>query len=166
MIPCYLGSQLAVAYFLSSKVTSTLVNSPRNKFWKLILLGLLSSGIVSCAIVSQAGTWWNNLTDPYNRQLSLIINSNSRPLIIEEITNSSPRYNVFNLISLSYLLEPKVQFKFIADRTVPEIPKGFSDIFFFGASDVLKAGIQKKYNAQINPVSRDGQTVLLKLAKQ
>jgi uncharacterized membrane protein len=69
MIPSYLGIQLAVFYLLGAKVNSTLVNFRQNKFWKLALLAVLSSGVISCTVVSQAETWWNNFTDSNNRQL-------------------------------------------------------------------------------------------------
>lgn len=165
MIPSYLGIQLAVFYLLGAKVNSTLVNFPQKKFWKLALLAVLSSGVISCTIVSQAETWWNNFTDSNNRQLSQIINQANNPLVIQEIDSSPPRYNVFNLISLSYLLEPKVKFKFIAKNTVAEIPKGFIDIFFMAPSDVLKSGIENQYKSKIEPSEPSDGRVLWKLIK-
>ena len=165
MIPSYLGIQLAVFYLLGAKVNSTLVNFTQKKFWKLALLAVLSSGVISCTIVSQAETWWNNFTDSNNRQLSQIINQANNPLVIQEIDSSPPRYNVFNLISLSYLLEPQVKFKFIAKNTVAEIPKGFIDIFFMAPSDVLKSGIENQYKSKIEPSEPSDGRVLWKLIK-
>ncbi|HEY9633274.1 MAG TPA: glycosyltransferase family 39 protein [Coleofasciculaceae cyanobacterium] len=150
MIPCYIGIQLAVSYLLASKINLSSVS--QNKFWRFILLTLLSSGAISCAVVSQSETLWNNLTDPNNRQLSQIINQPSSPLVIQEIDYLPPRYNVFNLISLSYLLEPKVQFKFIAKNTTTEVPKGFNTVFFFDPSNVLKVGIEEQYKSKIEPI--------------
>ncbi|HEY9665745.1 MAG TPA: hypothetical protein V6C91_03025, partial [Coleofasciculaceae cyanobacterium] len=165
MIPAYLGIQLAVAYLVSCKLKPTLANTWRNKFWKLSLLALFTSGVISCAIVSQAGTWWNNLTDTNNRQLAQMVNQTSRPLILQEIDSSPPRYNVFNLISLSYLLEPDVKFKFIPKDTVPEIPKDSSHVFFMGPSSVLRSGIEKKYGAKIERVDRTEDSRLWKLVQ-
>src|ERR671933_1736900 len=151
MIPCYLGIQLAVSYLLGSKVNPVLVSNGSNKFWKLTLLALLTSGIISCVVISQAETWWNNLRDTHNRQLAQIINQTSNPLVIQEIDSSPPRYNVFNLISLSYLLKPAVKFKFIPKDTATEIPQPFSNVFFMAPSTVLKSEIEKEYRAKIEP---------------
>lgn len=165
MIPAYLGIQLAVAYLVGCQIKPNLINTWRNKFWKLALLAVLTSGVISCAIVSQAETWWNNLTDTDNRQLSQVINQTSQPLILQEIDSSPPRYNVFNLISLSYMLEPDVKFKFIPKETVPEMPKNFSSVFFMGPSPELRSGIEEKYRAKIERVDRIEDSRLWKLVQ-
>ncbi len=165
MIPSYLGIQLAVSYLFASKINPILVNNWQNKLWQLTLIALLTSGVISCAIVSQKEVWWNNLTDTNNRALAQIVNKASNPLVIQEIDSSPPRYNVFNLISLSYLLKPDVKFKFVAKNTATQIPNGFRDIFFMAPSDVLKAGIEKEYRAKIEPIERSQESRLWKLVK-
>ncbi|HEY9609037.1 glycosyltransferase family 39 protein [Allocoleopsis sp.] len=165
MIPSYLGIQLAVSYLLGSKVNPTLLSNGSNKFWKLTLLALLTSGVISCVVVSQSETWWNNLTDTQNRQLAQIINQTSNPLVIQEIDSSPPRYNVFNLISLSYLLKADVKFKFIPKDTTTEIPQPFSNVFFMAPSTVLKSGIEKEYKAKIEPINQSKEGRLWKLVK-
>jgi len=165
MIPSFLGTQLAVSYLLGSNVNLTFLSNWQKKFWKLTLLALLTSGVISCAVVSQAETWWNNLTDTNNRQLAQIINQTSNPLVIQEIDSSPPRYNVFNLVSLSYILKPDVKFKFIPKDTVTEIPNEFSNVFFMAPSNVLKSGIEKEYQAQIEPLDRGQESRLWKLVK-
>lgn len=156
MIPAFLGIQLAVSYLLAIQVNPTFVKNQNGhrKFWQVTLLALLTSGVISCAVVSQADTWWNNLTDTNNRQLAQIINQPSNPLVIEEIDSLPPRYNVFNLISLSYFLKSDVKFKFIPKNTVTEIPQEFSQVFFMSPSPVLKSGIEKKYQTQLEPVKQ------------
>jgi uncharacterized membrane protein len=165
MIPSYLGIQLAVSYLLGYKINPTLLSKGSNKFWKLTLLAFLTSGVISCVIVSQAETWWNNLTDTHNRQLAQIINQTSNPLVIQEIDSSPPRYNVFNLISLSYLLKPDIKFKFIPKDTTTEVPQPFSYVFFMAPSPVLKSGIEKKYRAKIQPIEQSQERRLWKLVK-
>ena len=165
MIPSFLGIQLAVSYLLGSKVNPTLPSNWQNQFWKLTLLALLTSGVISCAVVSQAETWWNNLTDTHNQQLAQLINPASSPLIIQEIDSSPPRYNVFNLVSLSYILKPDVKFKFIPKDTVTEIPQEFSNVFFMAPSNVLKSGIEKEYQAKIEPLDQGKESRLWKLVK-
>ncbi|MEW6491016.1 MAG: glycosyltransferase family 39 protein [Cyanobacteriota bacterium] len=167
MIPSYLGIQLSVAYLFTSKLqlSPTLSNNWPSKFWKITLLALLTCGVISCVVVSQSEVWWNNLTDTQNRQLAQIINQARNPLIIEEIDSSPPRYNVFNLVSLSYVLKPEVKFKFIPKDTVTEIPQEFNNVFFISPSKVLQAGIEKEYNAKIEPSDRNKESRIWKLVK-
>jgi uncharacterized membrane protein len=165
MIPSYLGIQLSVSYLLGSKLNPTLFAHRLHHFWNLILLALLTSGVISCVIISQSQTWWNNLTDTHNRQLAQIINQTSNPLVIQEIDSVPPRYNVFNLISLSYLLNPEVKFKFIPKNTVTKIPQKFSNIFFMAPSNVLQSGIKRDYQTKIEPIDGNPESRLWKLVK-
>lgn len=165
MIPSYLGIQLSVSYLLGSKINPTLLSQNLHHFWKLILLALLTSGVISCVIISQSQTWWNNLTDTHNRQLAQVINQSSNPLVIQEIDSVPPRYNVFNLISLSYLLNPEVKFKFIPKNTVTNIPQEFSNIFFMAPSNVLQSGIERDYQTKIEPIDGNPESRLWKLVK-
>ena len=165
MIPSYIGIQLSIAYLFASKVNSAFFKNWQNKFWKITLLALLTSGLISCTVISQAQTWWNNLTDTHNEQLAQVINQAAHPLIIQEVASSPPRYNVFNLVSLSYLLKPEVQFKFIPKDTTTEIPNKFKNIFFVSPSSTLKSGIEKEYRAKIEPIEGVPENRLWKLLK-
>lgn len=165
MIPSYLGIQLSVSYVLGSTINPTLHCNRFHQFWKFILLALLTSGVISCVIISQSQTWWNNLTDTHNRQLAQIINQTSNPLVIQEIDSVPPRYNVFNLISLSYLLNSEVKFKFIPKNTVTQIPQEFTNIFFMAPSKVLQSGIEKDYKTKIEPLDGNPESRLWKLVK-
>lgn len=165
MIPSYLGIQLSVSYLLGSKINPTLLSQNLHHFWKLILLALLTSGVISCVIISQSQTWWNNLTDTHNRQLAQVINQTSNPLVIQEIDSVPPRYNVFNLISLSYLLNSEVRFKFIPKNTVTNIPSRFSNVFFMAPSNVLQSGINRDYQTKIEPIDGNPESRLWKLVK-
>jgi uncharacterized membrane protein len=165
MIPSYLGIQLSVSYLLGSKLNPTLSVNRLHQFWNLILLALLTSGVISCLIISQSQSWWNNLTDTHNRQLAQIINQTSNPLVIQEIDSVPPRYNVFNLISLSYLLNSEVKFKFIPKNTVTKIPPNFSTIFFMAPSNILQSGIKRDYQTKIEPIDGNPESRLWKLVK-
>jgi uncharacterized membrane protein len=63
LLPTYLGLQLAVAYLLTAKITSTSVNIWQQKFWKLVAIGVFSAGVLSCTLSAQAETWWNKGLD-------------------------------------------------------------------------------------------------------
>lgn len=168
LVPFYLGSQLAIAYLLATKITSA--NRKNQRVWQLAMVMLLSLGVVSCAGISQADAWWNKYSSSYNYQISQIINSTPKPLLITVTEADKIAYpNIGNLISLSYLLEPKVQAQLVVEPKLPAISKNFSDIFLIDFlfsdyySQVLNE-VKNKYNLNIEPVfSRSKEVVLYKL---
>jgi len=124
LIPCYIGIQLAVAYLLATQIASIAINSRRQKLWRFVTLMLLSGGILSCVISSQAHFWWNKSTDSFDSlQVVPMINRTTHPLLI--ISTSSG-----DAMSLSYLLEPKVQLQWWGkQQNLPNINNKFSDTF-------------------------------------
>ncbi len=163
-IPSHLGLHLAVAYLLGFPINSTLVKIRQQKFWHLVLIALISSGIISCAMNSQAVIWWNKRTNQYNPQLAALINQATRPLLITEVSPYPPRYNIFNMVSLSYWLEPKVRFQFIPINTLPNIKNDkFSDIFLPGSSDELRRKTEIKFNLKTEKIYNSNGIVAYKL---
>lgn len=146
LIPCYLAIQLAVAYLLSKKFFT-------NKLWQLIAVVLISGGVVSCAISSQAETWWNKYSSYYNPQVARIINKKNQPLVIAS--------NAIRATSLSYLLNPKVNLMLVKEPNVPKIPGNFSDLFLFRPAKTLKSGIEKQ-NYKVELVHEPGDLWVLK----
>lgn len=143
LIPCYLGIQLAVAYLLTTQITSS-IKPWQQKFWQMIMLMLFSAGILSCTVSSQAETWWNKYSSYYNPQVAQIINQTTQPLVI------SSQKRVSRITSLSYELEPKVRLLLVDGTKLPDIIDGFSDIFLFRPSGELQSNLEKdqKYKLQ------------------
>lgn len=141
LIPCYLGIQLAIAHLITTQITSFSFNIQRRKLWQLVMVTLISSGILSCAISSQAKLWWNkdSVENQYSFQIAHIINQANHPLVISD--SRAPGV----ALSLSYLLNPKVQFLLITNPNIQEISNSFSDVFLYRASKRLQAEIAKKY---------------------
>lgn len=146
-MPLILGAELAVAYLLASKLSANSVNLRQKQLGSIIALLLISGGILSCTLNSQAQAWWNQRTNSHNPKVARIINQASQPLVIGEVLNAPPRFNILNIISLSYLLEPKVKFQFIREKTEAEIAKNFSHVFLFSPSDELRASLESKYSS-------------------
>ncbi len=146
-IPSYLGIQLAVAYSLSQ------VKFFNAKIRTTIIAVLIISGIISCSISSQANSWWNKVPNYYHPQIAAIINQAARPLLI------SDRYNINfgNLISLSYLLEPKVRLLLLPQETLPNIPQQFKEVFLFNPSPQLRLELEsdRDYRLEIVPIKTD-----------
>lgn len=145
-IPCYLGIQLSIAYFLAYKITGINESSQQQKIWQFVMVALVSMGVFSCVINSQATTWWHQTLNRDTPAVAEIINNAKIPLLISN-NNSA------NILSLSYLLNPKVKVLYkpecytscnllhnkkqvnLEDKpNIPQIPDGFSDVFLFETS--------------------------------
>ena len=147
LLPCYLGIQLAVAYLLA---TQTLATRPApRRTWQTVFAALIVSGIVSCAISSQADTWWNKtLLSMYHPQAARLINGAPRPLLISDDSGSNPR----NVVALCYLLDPKVRLRLVSDNTELQVPAHFSDVFLFRPSARLREKLERDKGYRVEAV--------------
>ncbi|WP_392481362.1 glycosyltransferase family 39 protein [Nostoc sp. C110] len=158
-IPSYLGIQVAVAYLLGTKIYNESVS--RHNIWYAIVGLVIICGLISCKVNFQAETWWNKGTSYGNPQVAQIINLTTRPLLISDALGN----NYGNVFSLSYLLEPKVQFLLVQNQKIPKIPDRFADVFLFNPSDSWRETIEKKYNLKTDIVYSDKYYSVWKLAK-
>ncbi|MCF2147868.1 glycosyltransferase family 39 protein [Desmonostoc muscorum LEGE 12446] len=136
--PCYVNIQLAVAYFLATQIISSKLIA--RKFWQLVMVVVISSGIVSCAVSSQAETWWNKSSHA-NPQIARIINQTNEPLLI----SSNYSLNIGDLMSLSHLLDEKVQMQLVIEASIPNIPDSSSELFLYNPSKKFRSELEKKY---------------------
>jgi hypothetical protein len=139
---------LAVAYLFCKKIgfTSSLL---LQKLWQFILIFLISAGVVSCIVYSQVDVWWNKKPSDTHVLAATLINQTHRPLIITSYYQS----NLGELLSMSYLLNPKVKLQLVSEPNIPKIPQEFSDIFVFNPSKTLKSGLEKLYNYKVEPLN-------------
>ena len=146
MFPGYLSIQLAVAYLLSQKISQSRLLSRR--IWQAIATLLILAGIISCTLSSQANTWWIKEISYSNPQVASFLNKANNPLIVS--TNGC--INNGNLLSLSYLLEPKVRLRLVDIAPLKEIPQNSGDIFIYGdcTEPVRDSLIKNKY--KIEPI--------------
>ncbi|MEH2451870.1 glycosyltransferase family 39 protein [Nostoc sp.] len=138
VIPCYLGIQLAVAYLLAAKIISSKLIT--RKFWQLVMVVIISTGVVSCTISSQAETWWNKGSHA-NPQIARLINQANHPLLI----SSNYSLNIGDLMSLIHLLDEKVQMQLVIEPSIPSIPDSFSNLFLYNPSKIFRFELEKKY---------------------
>ncbi|MEG3924700.1 glycosyltransferase family 39 protein [Microcoleus sp. D3_18a_C4] len=144
LLPTYLGLQLAVAYLLTAKITSTSVNTWQQKFWKLVAIGVFSAGVLSCTLSAQAETWWNKGLDQgkFAIPIAHILNQADSPLLITDSTFGE-------VIPLSRLLDRKVD---ILWGDTLQIPNGYRNLFVFHPSKKLQERLKKQYNYNLKPV--------------
>lgn len=152
LIAAYLGIQLSVAYLLGTKL-SNFNPHIQHKFWQIVTVALISLGIISCGISSQAQTWWNKYSSYYDAQVAEIINQTSQPIVI---SNHSAR-----LATLAYMLRPDVKILFIEEPEVPKVPKGFTDVFVFRPQWSLISGLEAQENSQLKLVHNHGELWIL-----
>ncbi len=142
LVPFYLGVQLAIAHLLATQITS--INLQRRKLWQIAMVMLLSSGVLSCAISSQAQIWWNkdSALDKYYFPVAHIINQANHPLVISDSAKPGMA------LSLSYLLNPKVRLLLLTKADIPKIPSGFSDVFLYRSSKALRNKIEQDHKIE------------------
>ncbi|MBG1241166.1 glycosyltransferase family 39 protein [Nostoc sp. NZL] len=148
-LPSVLGIQLAVAYLLTTKITSISPKVWRKKLWSLAAFMVIMGGIISCTISSQAQMWWNKFPEKYQAfpQIANIVSQGKKPLLISDDSIIVP------IQLLSHLVDPKVRFQIVEKNHLPEVTSGFTDIFLFNPSDFLKAGIEKIYNSKLRKIN-------------
>lgn len=142
VMPCYIGIQLAIAYLLATQIISAKLIV--QKFWQLIIVIVISTGFLSCAVSSQAETWWNKGSHA-NPQIARIINQTNNPLLI----SSNYSLNIGDLMSLSHLLNNQVKMQLVIEPNLPNIPDTFSNIFLFNPSKQFKSKLENKYQLVI-----------------
>ena len=175
LVPCYVGIQLAVAYLLSAKISNNLENFKQQKLWKIVIVALLSAGIISGGVSSQADAWWNKGSGWLRAELQVAgtVNQASNPLIISDA-------NIAYIMPLSYHLEPKVKLLIeprcytscytnrelaLKKPQLSKIPEGFSDLFLYKPSSTLRSAIQQQ-NYQIDPADANVELNFWKITKK
>lgn len=144
-VPMYIGVQLLIAYAIGHGLTHP--RSSWQRWGRLLLGGILISGIVSCALSAQADTWWNKGISYGNPTVARVINTASQPLVLISAVGDA----LGNTISLSYRLQPEVAMQLVADSTVPNLPPQTCNIFLFYPSETLPQTLMQQYAVHIEP---------------
>lgn len=169
-LPCFLGSQLAVAYLISQQVNSSLLKSWQRRVWQVLFLSLLLLGIISGIALSetpdaglddQRGT-----ASSTNLEIAPIINKAERPLVISDATHSF-------ILALSHLVDEKVKFQLLNTDDVKttekklnlsEASQEFSDIFLLYPDEKISKFIDKYPNFSRKPLTKGLEKILKKTA--
>lgn len=146
LIPFYLAIQLTISYLITQQIFNS--KSQHQKLWQLLTVCLLSSGIVSCTLSSQAETWWNKYSSYYNPQVAEIVNQTNQPLVISS--------NAVRLTSLSYELEDNVKLLAVPADSLPPLSESFTDLFLYYPSKKLKQSLEEAGFYQLNSVYPQG----------
>lgn len=101
--------QIAVAYLLATKIRARGVPSWKRQVWKVLTVVLLTGGVLSNTVSSQAETWWTKEWGGENPAIARRIDRVPQPLVVSDISEVS----LGNILSMSHLLEPKVRLQFV-----------------------------------------------------
>lgn len=162
-VPCYLGIQLAVAYLFAYQLAAK--KRWKRRFWQGVIAIVLLSGIVSDAITSPADTSWNKVISYNNRSIAQIVNQSERPLLI----SSSFGINFGTVLSLSHLLDPKVNLQLVEGSTspdyqhVPQLASGFNPVYLLNVTNEFRRAIEQQQKAKTKLVFSDSNLILWQL---
>lgn len=139
--PVYLALALLLANLFSSEIYSQRTQRTARVAWSTAFGLTLLAGIVSCAISSQASTWYNK---DYERtpQVTALINSAPRPVVVGDLKTS-------RVFGLTYYLRPDVAMRLVlhCDACAVEAPEpgnvwadagAFQSVFALGSLPVPK----------------------------
>lgn len=146
LFPSFLGIQLAFAYLLGNKITSSLLNNIRLKVWQIITVIIISGGVLSSSLSSQTESW-NGLND-FIIQSSRIINQAPKPVVISDDDI------IFGVMPLNFRLASHVRLILISESEIA-IPDGFSDVFLWKPSAKLRSQFEEKQQLPLKAVSQD-----------
>ncbi|MBD2084318.1 MULTISPECIES: glycosyltransferase family 39 protein [unclassified Coleofasciculus] len=155
LIPCYLAIEIAIAYLLAAKISSFSAKNWQRWLWQIATVVIISGGVLSSAVSSQAQEWWNKYNSCHYKEIAQIVNQANYPL-----------YIWYNLppFSLTYLLDPKVKLQSVSNQPVLKpgeeidsklpinsIANDFSDVFV-DSKKALKAVLDREPSYQIKKV--------------
>lgn len=164
LFPTYLGIQIAVAYLLATKIGAARLPNSKPQVWKVVTVLLLTGGVLSGAVSSEAEIWWTKEWGAENTVIARSINLAAKPLVVSDISEVS----LGNVLSISHLLESKVRLQLF--NLNPQIPSqielldksrltgifdDFSDVFVYGRTKAFSVKLANIQNAKIDFVAPD-----------
>ena len=99
-IPLLLGLQIAVAALFARAIFDPSSSGARRAAFTALLVIVGAGELLSCAVSSQAGTWWNKAYER-NRAVAQIVNASEKPLVVSN-------YWTPTVLALAFYLDPKV----------------------------------------------------------
>lgn len=150
LISSLLGVQLAVAYLFARRMTTD--GLAQRRVWQGLFAVLIISGVISCAISSRAQVW-SNKGDPLIPEDARILNAAPAPFVICSFSEAASG----GVVTLSYLLEPKVKLRLLGKPDVLAVPGGHDDdLFLFGPSDWVERAIKVEGNHRVEQALAPG----------
>ncbi len=154
LISCFPAIQLAVAYFLTTKLLEG------SKVGKLLFSLVLTTSVISNTINAFSDTSWSKIPSQYNAEIARTINTSYSPLLISDRGDSYT--NLGDLLSLSYFLEKDTKLLLLSyppqiDKLSPFLALSDTDIYIFRPTQKLVLALEKlQLKDNIKTISKDG----------
>lgn len=124
-LPLYLSIQISVIYILAWHLVWA--KNWQKTLWQFILVGLLTSGLVSDVRFFQAEAWWPQIGGKNLLAISQLINQSNSILLLSNQND----YNLGVILTLSHNLEPKTPLLIVHNNQLPMMAQNDKTIFFF-----------------------------------
>ncbi|MBD6616659.1 glycosyl transferase family 39 [Komarekiella sp. 'clone 1'] len=154
LISSFPGVQLAVGYLLATKILN------RQRFWRGVMVVLISCSVVSCTVSAFSDTWWSNIPSHFNAEMARRVNAVSSPILLSD--GGYDGTNLGDILSLSYLLDSDVQLVLFGQppkleiSNVKSLLSKNSETFLFRPSPQLVQAIESKYGQLVQIVPAGG----------
>jgi uncharacterized membrane protein len=148
-LPCYIGIQLATAYYLTDQMgllqNSALTRSRqyiskasqagKQRIWQIMTILLISCGVITCAFSASAPTWWG--WSEFDVEAPRVVNAAANPLVISDM-------RMGGIFPMAHRLDSQAKLLLLQETTNLNIPSGFSDVFVYNPSDRLRSLLQQQ----------------------
>jgi uncharacterized membrane protein len=178
LISCFPGVQLAVAYFVATKLSMKTLYSGRSQkqiapstsytlhptpytplvpfLWRGIFAALLIGCLTSLTVSAFSNTWWNKDLSYANDQTADVINQTPMPLVISDIGDDFT--NTGDLMSLTYRFNKPVSFLLINSPdfvATPEFKAALEgkNAIAFRPSRTIKEKLEQSYGKLSRPIA-------------
>lgn len=122
LLPALLMLQICIAYLIGSRIA---LRTLRGRLAGLFGLLVIAGGVYSQLQIVAASTWWNKSFSARNGEIAAVVNAVERPLLICGLGEVNPG----ELLSLSRLLEDRVDLLLLAPGSPGPLPAGYGRYF-------------------------------------
>ncbi|MBW4658257.1 MAG: glycosyltransferase family 39 protein [Drouetiella hepatica Uher 2000/2452] len=179
-VAIFIGIQLAVAFTFSTILTQKIYESDRllslsnsknfieqethdkknyrttgvvgnYRFWKTLLVIVLSLGVISCMTRIPAKVWWNKGPENtrYVVEISSLIHRSHHPVVMTD--------DALNRVAaFGYELNPGVPIRLVRKGNLPKLPPDPREIFVFRPSEFLRRNIEQIGQGVLRPLPDTG----------
>ncbi|MEB3358861.1 MAG: glycosyltransferase family 39 protein [Synechococcales bacterium] len=151
-VPCYLGLQMAIAYFLTSQIVSRPITvrakTRSRKRWRAIAITLATLGTLSILVNSHIAVWWHKsyAKSRRNPDVAAFVNQMEAPLLLSDYQPAG------QILSLAHLLEPTVQIQLVEANNQVSLPEVGTPLLLYLPSDRLMRFLENRQNITLEPV--------------
>jgi uncharacterized membrane protein len=146
LVPVFVALLLAMANLLGEKLAQPA--GPRRTGWMIVAGLLLVVGLLSSIWAVRATAWWDKGSDYAYAEMTQVINSAERPLVII----GEPRKDVFGrALSIATSIDPEVHMLWV-ETVEPMALNDYSDVFFFRPTTRMRESVEVVSGQQLAPV--------------